>query len=276
MLSYLHDYHAGNFADVFKHTTLVYLINYLLKKETGIYYLDTHAGHGIYDVNSPHMKKNAEFKSGIMRLLESQTKNTSIQNYLTQVRLFNSNDFKRYPGSPAIAASLLRTQDRIHFVEKHPTVSRYLKEHVKKTKKTKIFKDDYENVILSVVPPIEKRGLIFIDPSYEVKEEFKTIPNIIDKAYAKFQTGIYAIWYPVKDYKNVNQFVKCFSNQRYKSVLRLEYCFDKSHDSELMNGTGMIIINPPFTLEQDSKQYMNVLSNVLGFPGGRWIVDCLN
>ena len=276
MLSYQHDFHAGNVADVMKHITLIYLLDYLKKKENPIYFIDTHAGNGIYNIFSPHMQKNREFEKGIFQLLEAKTHNRFLTRYIATVGLFNDGNFKNYPGSPAIALTLLDANDRVHLVEKHPTVARSLIGNLKKQKNIKIFQGDYEDIIMSVLPPKERRGLVFIDPSYEIKKDYESIPQTIRAAYSKFQTGMFAIWYPLKDPQRVSFLIDLFKSLFECNILRLEYSF-KSHALENeMYGTGMIILNPPYTLEHDSCEYLNELVKLLNFTNGEYIVDWLH
>lgn len=248
MLSYQHGFHAGNFADVFKHCALTHLIQYLIQKDKPLFYLETHSGRGLYDLSSHQSLKTNEFKEGIQLLWEQQKKcNAVFLPYLKLLKELNLNSaLKYYPGSPYIALNLLRPTDRAHLCELHPTEYEHLI-HIPTTHKKVFFSpDDGPSSLNALLPPIEKRGLIFIDPAYEVKEEYKTIPQAISKAVSKFANGVYCLWYPLVNQRMTEQMIRRLEQIPAKNTLRVEF-YLKKQMGQGMYGCGLWLINPPYT-----------------------------
>lgn len=268
-MNYRHIYHAGNFADVFKHIILCRIIEYMKRKEQAFRVIDTHAGIGRYDLSSSEAQKTGEWLEGVGRFLSKPAPielNELLLPWLDGVRSFNRKPDRLmiYPGSPCLIRHNLRKQDRLTAVELHPADYRSL---------AKQFSGDYQARILHLdgwlslgahVPPKEKRGLILVDPPFEEAGEFDRIIEGLRKAYRRFSTGTYAFWYPVKHYKDVENFIKKLFDLQIPKILRLEMRIKQSTDIASMDGSGLIIVNPPYILEQEIIKLSPLLVERLG------------
>jgi 23S rRNA (adenine2030-N6)-methyltransferase len=249
MLSYQHGFHAGNFADVIKHLTLTRLLNYLVQKDKPILYLETHSGRGIYDLTHPQALKTGEAQEGIQRLWAIRKQlNEDFFLYLDFLKHLNPNGILRYyPGSPWIALQALRPQDRLYCCELHHREFEFLQQMPKKGKRIIYDEIDGLTKLDALLPPPERRGLIFIDPSYEVKNDYRQIPAYLQKAFQRFSTGVYCIWYPIVDKKFHEQLLRGFEKVTKDNTLQIELIIDP--DMKLgMWGCGLWIINPPYVL----------------------------
>ena len=264
MLSYRHAYHAGNFADILKHTVLIEALNYLHKKDKPFEYIDTHAGAGLYDLSDKFANKNKEFKNGIEKLNLDDF--PELADYFAAIDHFNAiNTTGIYPGSPAIAKQYLRRQDRAWLFEKHPSDHAILKEHMIKNRRIRVSPDDGFKGLISLLPPHSRRALILIDPSYEIKEDYKHVFDYTLKAYRKFSTGTYAIWYPVVDRYRVDDLEQQFKKSGIKNIQLFELGLSPDSSERGMSASGMIVINPPWTLfdkmEQLLPKFVDTLSS---------------
>jgi 23S rRNA (adenine2030-N6)-methyltransferase len=249
MLSYRHSYHAGNFADVLKHSVQTFIIEALKQKPKPFVYIDTHAGAGRYDLTSEDSNKVGEYKNGIELIHSSKNIPQLIQPYLNVIHGLNtSTAIKYYPGSPLVAQQLIGRQNRMELSELHPTDFELLGQEFKNHRNIRIQKNDGYKALLGLLPPIQRRGLILIDPPYELKDEYNDAINAIKKAYKLFSTGIYALWYPVVDRMQIEQFCNQFKTLGIKKILRIEMNVREDSDGYGMTGTGMIVINPPWKL----------------------------
>ncbi len=208
MLSYRHGYHAGNSADVLKHFILLYVLDYVKKKDKNFIFIDSHAGAGKYSISDPYMQKNKEYLQGIERIIKIRNDDIFLKNYLDLIKLINSNsDLKIYPGSCYLAAKSLRTDDKLHFLELHPTEFLNLKKNFENDSRIIIENEDSYKRINKLLPPKEKRAVILIDPSYEVKDEYEKVSKMLSDCYKKFPLGLYIVWYPVLSNKKSESFV---------------------------------------------------------------------
>lgn len=260
MLSYQHSYHAGNYADVLKHFVLIDVLTYLLKKEKPFFYLETHAGRGLYDFKSPEALKTPEWKEGVGLLWDKQPPSNSIFTpYLSLIQQYNAPQSLRfYPGSPLIANTLLRPSDRAYFCELHPQEFAYLNFHIPSKPKRFISQEDGLAALIAKLPPQEKRGVIFIDPSYETKSDYVDIPNLITKALKRFETGVYCLWYPIVDQSYHEKLFKGLHKIPTPNLLLAEF-YPGPMNHLRMYGTGMAIINPPYTLKTNLKTALEYL-----------------
>ncbi|MFC3909371.1 23S rRNA (adenine(2030)-N(6))-methyltransferase RlmJ [Legionella dresdenensis] len=260
MLSYQHGYHTGNFADVVKHLTLTRILNYLMLKDKPLFYLETHSGRGIYDLKDGQATKTGEYLDGIAVLWDQRNKLDELFTpYLQQLKNLNTHETLRfYPGSPCIAATTLRQQDRLVCCELHPREFEYLEQMDKQGKK--IFYDHTDGLhnLTALLPPPERRGLIFIDPSYEIKDEYKTVPQAIAQAYQRFETGVYCLWYPIIDKKMHEKLLRNLSAVKTTKTLRVEFTVNMG-DKPGMQSCGLWIINPPYVLVEEMKAIMKQL-----------------
>jgi 23S rRNA (adenine2030-N6)-methyltransferase len=270
LLSYRHSFHAGNHADVLKHTVQIAILNYLKKKDTPFDYHDTHAGAGFYALSSKEAQKTGEFENGIGRLYHQKLPVGLLRQYVDLVRQINPNDkLTLYPGSPQIAELLRRPQDGLQLTELHPTDFGLLKKRFSEPPRTRVAQMDAYQGLRAMLPPLAKRGLILLDPSYEVKTEYQTIAEGLVPALKRFSSGIYAIWYPVIERRHTEQFLQNLMLTVNKECLRVEFCpFSDGHGVG-MTGSGMLIFNPPYTLAEEMKVVMPLLNKHLSMPGHR-------
>lgn len=277
MLSYRHSFHAGNHADVLKHLVLMLIIESLQQKEKGFYYLDTHAGVGRYRLFSEEAEKTAEFSEGIGRLWQYPLADlpTEIGRYIKLIKSLNGSDTLRYyAGSPLIAAMMLRPQDRALLTELHPTDFPLLRNNFKQFDNIVTKRDNGFQQIKATLPPKERRGLILIDPPYELKEDYDLVVEAIREGYKRFATGIYAIWYPVVFRQQTKKMIKGLEATGIRKILQVELAVRPDSDKLGMTASGMIIVNPPWQLEQQMKSILPLLTEVLAPEGvGSWTVQ---
>lgn len=262
MLSYRHTFHAGNPADVLKHLVLVEILRYLGEKEKPFVYIDTHAGAGIYRLDTPQMMKNREFDSGIGRLLDAGE--PELQHYLEIIRHFNADGrMRRYPGSPKIAAQLLRKQDRGWLFELHPSDFQTLREAFEGNRQFHLAQKDGFEGLIRLLPPVSRRGCILIDPSYEVKQDHALAVAQLIRAYKRFATGIYALWYPVVERGRIEQMERGLIKSGLRRIQRFELQHATAH-SNGMWASGLFVINPPWALMRHMQGVLPILAERLG------------
>ncbi|KGQ28716.1 23S rRNA (adenine(2030)-N(6))-methyltransferase RlmJ [Gallibacterium anatis] len=272
MLSYRHSFHAGNFADVLKHIVQLLIIESLQQKEKGFLYLDTHAGAGLYSLQSFEAEKTAEFEQGVGYLWQRQDLPKTVKYYLDQVAKVNSQQKLRfYPGSPLLAANLLRPQDRAILTELHPSDYPLLRKNIQPYKNVQVKRDDGFQQLKTVLPPKERRGFILIDPPYELKEDYQLVVDAIVEGYKRFATGTYAIWYPVVLRQQIKKMVRALEETQIRKILQIELGIRPDTAQRGMTASGMIVINPPWKLEAQMKAILPYLTNVLAPEGtGHW------
>ncbi len=247
MLSYQHIYHAGNLADVQKHALLAFMLDYMTRKDKPLTYIETHAGRGVYDLTAPEATKTGEAASGIALLEKRFPPNHPYRQRLDQTRaLFGPN---AYPGSPLVAALSLRETDAIHLAELHP------QEHAALTQAMgqwglHIEKRDGFELALALTPPTPRRGLMLIDPSYEVKADYQTIPKVIGQIARKWNVGTIALWYPILADGPHGPMLRDLM-AAHPDSFRHELRFPPVRDGHKMIGTGMWILNPPYGIEDE-------------------------
>ena len=268
MLSYRHSFHAGNFADVLKHLILIKILDYLGKKDKPFCCIDTHAGPGVYALNKDYALKNKEFENGIAKLWLRDNLPDSVAAYVNLIKTFNGKDqLSRYPGSPLIIKQFLRNQDRLFLYELHSTEIQILRDTVCKDRRIKVFHEDGLKNAVGFLPPIEHRGLVFIDPSYELKSDYPLVIETLIQLHKRFATGTYALWYPVVERGRNKQLEKAIKIRGLKNVQLFELGI-KTDTHELgMTASGMIVVNPPWTLAADMQQTLPRLADVLGIEG---------
>lgn len=262
MLSYRHSFHAGNFADVLKHIVLVDILESLAKKDKPFEYIDTHAGAGLYHLQSEHAQKLAEFTNGIGRLIPQEW--PEIKQYLGIIENYNHSHLSYYPGSPLIANHFLRSQDRAWLYELHPKDGLLLEKNMRKYKKSRVLQEDGFAGLLSLLPPTARRGLVLIDPSYEIKSDYDKVFNTVKAAYKKFANGIFAIWYPVVDRHIITRLETQLISSGIKDIQRFELGLAADTAEHGMTSSGMIIINPPWGLYEKMSALLPKLAKYLG------------
>jgi len=265
MLSYRHSFHAGNHADVLKHFVLVQLLQYLNQKDKPYWVVDTHAGAGLYALNQAQASKNAEFEYGIAKLLASDELPMPLKDYVQLVKGFNPNGgLQHYPGSPLIAQTLMRRDDRLRLFELHPADSKLLTQNFEHDKQVKIETSDGFAGLKAYLPPPPRRGLVLIDPPYEVKDDYKTVVITLKDALQRFATGTYVVWYPMLQREESLELPDRLKRLPIANWLNVGLqVATPSLDGFGMHGSGLFIINPPWTLLATLKTVMPYLVNVL-------------
>ncbi len=254
MLSYRHSFHAGNFADVLKHLTQVLIIEALQQKPKPFVYHDTHSAAGRYNLKDKTSEKTGEYKDGIGRIWQRADIPTPMTSYIEMIKSFNpTNELSQYPGSPLVAKSMIGHTQRMELTELHPTDLALLQQEFAGDRKVRIQKTDGYKGLNGAMPPAQRRALVLIDPPYELKTEHDDAINGIVAAHKKFATGIYALWYPVVSRAQVERFSEKFKRQGIRKILRVELNVKQDTSEYGMTGTGMIIVNPPWKLEQQLK-----------------------
>jgi len=252
-MNYRHAFHAGNFADVMKHIILVRLVEYLKRKPGAFRVIDTHAGIGRYDLTGEEASRSPEFMQGVARLLEANLLPDAaslIQPYLDVVEAENQGGaLTRYPGSPLIARRLFRPQDRLSALELHPQDAAALKALFAGDVQARATELDGWLALNAYVPPKERRGLVLIDPPFEAPGEWDRLTDGLARAHRKWPTGIYALWYPMKEPQEVAAFIKALKRTGVEKMLRAELTTAAPASPPRLYGSGMILVNPPYTLE---------------------------
>ena len=273
MLSYRHSYHAGNHADVVKHLTEVAILDYLLKKDKPLCYHDSHAGAGLYSLQSEHALKTAEYQGGIAKLWPYDPQSTLLKHYISAIKQLNPDgELAFYPGSPKIAALMLRNDDHIQATELHPTDFPVLKSQFVRRRYTRIENIDAYAGFKAMLPPLVKRGLVLIDPPYELKTEYQDVVAGLQEAYQRLPQGTYAIWYPVIERSAAEAFITSLVATGIKNQLRIEFNLHADSQGHGMTGSGMLVINPPYTLAQDMQVALSEVQQQLGETASRFSI----
>ena len=251
MLSYRHIYHAGNFADVVKHVVLVALLQAITRKPTPCYVHDSHAGCGIYALDSREAQRTREYDDGIGRIWQYQDVPPVIAQYLEIVREWNPGLAapRYYPGSPAIAQAMLRRQDRLVLTELHPQDYAELVKQFHGERRIHIHKQDAYQGLKAFIPPLEKRGLVLIDPPYERKDEYERVVTALKSSYAHWRQGIYAIWYPIMSRGLQTRFLEACIATGIRKMLHAEFQISPFVAGRQFIGCGVILVNPPWQLD---------------------------
>ena len=277
MLSYRHAFHAGNFADVLKHSVLTLVLEYMTRKDKGFYYIDSHSGAGMYQLSDEYAQKTGEYKDGIAKLIENDDLPEALQPYIDLVKDLNREieELSLYPGSPGIARQFTRRQDSAHLFELHPTDLEHLKEYSQRWNKSHVKQSDGYQGVLGLVPPPNRRGVVLIDPPYELKEDYLKAVRTIVNAYKKFATGTYILWYPVVKRELVEQMQDAFTKSEVRNLLQVEYCQQADTDEYGMTGTGLFIVNPPWQLNSQLDEILPYLKANLGNSESQYSVKQL-
>jgi 23S rRNA (adenine2030-N6)-methyltransferase len=277
MLSYRHGFHAGNHADVLKHATWTFVARYMQQKDGGILFLDTHAGAGVYDLGAPEARKTGEFRQGIAPVLAQRDPPPAfVGGYAALVRAHNGDGTLRgYPGSPALAAAIARPQDRVELCELHPTDFARLQKWARGRKRIAARRLDGLKALSASLPPRERRALVLIDPSYEIKSDYDTVIAALVDAWRRFPGGVYLMWYPVIERERVDAMTATLQASPVRKLFRLELCISADSTGRGMTGSGLFVVNPPFTLPAAAATGLSWLARVLDARGpvtADWIV----
>ncbi|MGJ4930705.1 23S rRNA (adenine(2030)-N(6))-methyltransferase RlmJ [Bradyrhizobium sp. HKCCYLS2038] len=275
-MNYRHAFHAGGFADVIKHIVLTRILVYLQDKPAAFRVIDTHAGAGLYDLTGDEATRSGEFLTGIARLLQARLSDQAyalVAPYLDIVRSFNPTpELIAYPGSPLIARALLRPQDRMTLCELAPEPRKQLIDVLRRDAQARVVDLDGWVALPAFVPPNERRGVVLIDPAFEAKDEFERLADRFAAAYAKWPTGIYVLWYPAKSRRATEDLTDRVAHLAAAAkppgkVLRVEFSVAPQIEGEALTSTGLLIVNPPWTLHDELKLILQELQRPLGQGG---------
>lgn len=277
MLSYRHAFHAGNFADVLKHVVLLEILDYLAQKEKPFCVIDTHAGAGKYALDGDFALKTHEFETGISQLWQRDDLPPSVANYVNLQKRFNANgQFKHYAGSPLLIKQLLRPKDKLHLFELHSTEVGLLTTTMKHDKRIQIEHADGLKNSLRLLPPVERRGLVLIDPSYEMKSDYADVVKTLIQMHKRFATGTYALWYPVIERGRTEALETALKKSGIPNIALFELGINTDNSGRGMNACGMIVINPPWNLAATMKTVLPWLAKILGENGaGNFRIETL-
>lgn len=262
MLSYRHSFHAGNFADLLKHIVMVEILEHLTKKDKPFEYIDTHSGAGLYNLTSTHSEKLAEFNNGIGKLKAEDW--PELARYFAAINEHNpANTLKYYPGSPLIAMQFLRKKDNAWLYELHPSDCALLIKNTQSNRRVRTKCEDGTKGLLSLLPPVSRRALILIDPSYEMKSDYELVFKTLQQAVKKFATGTYALWYPVVERQKIQLLEKRLIKSGIKNIQRFELGLSPDTEGRGMTSSGMIVINPPWGLFEKMSNLLPKLAKVI-------------
>ena len=275
-MNYRHAFHAGNHADVLKHYILSRLIALLSRKEAPFAYLDSHAGVGLYDLQGDQASRTGEWLQGIARLWQAEDVPDQLVDYLEVIRAMNPDGVLRhYPGSPELARMLTREQDRLYLNEKHPEDGRLLKENMAGDRRVAVHLGEGWHVSRALLPTREKRVLLLIDPPFEQADEQERCVQALNEAIGRMRQAVVAIWYPIKELGQLRRFYRDLEKSNAPKLLRIELYVHPADDAQRLNGSGLVISNPPWGLEDELKQILPWLTTLLGQGQAGWRMDWL-
>jgi len=264
-MNYCHIFHAGNRCDVVKHIVLTLLLRHLREKNKDFCVLDTHAGAGLYDLNDPRAQKTNEAAEGIKKLLASMADPSTLGEALPALADYygvlkeanpkwsgaGAQGFRVYPGSPLFIYHMLRKHDRLIACELHPDDAYALRLNMPDDRRMQVHRRDGYEALGAFLPPVEKRGLVVIDPPYEKPDEFDMLLKYVTAAYRKWNTSVYMIWYPLKDKPAAWKFQEGLAATGIKKILCAEFAYDEPAGVDELCGSGIIVINPPWKLDEE-------------------------
>ena len=275
-MNYRHAFHAGNHADVLKHYVLTRLIALLSRKEAPFAYLDSHAGIGLYDLRGDQASRTGEWLEGIARLWQATDVPDPLLDYLEVIRAMNPDgELRHYPGSPELARLLTREQDRLHLNEKHPEDGRLLKENMHGDRRVAVHLGEGWYVPRALLPVEEKRALLLIDPPFEQADELERCITALNESIARMRQTVVAIWYPIKDERQLKRFYQGLEKSSAPKLLRVELFVHSPDDATRLSGSGLAIANPPWGLEDELRQLLPWLASKLAQSKGDWRLDWL-
>lgn len=280
-VNYRHDFHAGSFADVFKHAVFCRILDHLRQKPAAFRVIDTHAGSGLYNLAGSEATRGAEWPDGIGRLMQAKLSAEAgalLAPYLEVIGALNEpGSLRVYPGSPALARAWLRPQDRLIACELEPQAARTLAGHLRGDARIKCLTIDGWTAWSAFIPPVERRGVVLVDPSFEQDGDYRRLSQGLAAVLRKWATGIHALWYPIKGRPQPDALAKSIRRIGVAKILRAELTVSTLSDPSRLNGSGVIVANPPWTLESDLSAMLPELLRVLDRDGkGAFRVDWLS
>jgi len=270
-MNYRHAFHAGSFADVVKHAVVARILVHLAAKPQPFRVIDTHAGAGLYDLAGPQAQRTGEWRDGIGRLLAADVVpevRALLEPYLSTIAAHNAADaLSTYPGSPLVSLALMRRQDRLVACELEPQSAKALRRTLKTDVRANAVTIDGWVALNAYLPPPERRGVVIIDPPFEDKDEFTRLADAAVRAYRKWPTGIFLLWYPIKDRGGPDALARHLKRAGIAKILRAELTVRPAGDPQRLNGTGLVIVNPPWKLEAELTIMLPALASVLARSG---------
>ncbi|MEC6816798.1 23S rRNA (adenine(2030)-N(6))-methyltransferase RlmJ [Photobacterium toruni] len=274
MLSYRHSFHAGNHADVVKHIVQSLILDALKQKDKPFVYHDTHSGVGRYDLQDERSEKTGEFKQGIARIWSRDDIPTEIATYIDAIKaLNNSDELRYYPGSPKVARAQIRDQDRMVLTELHPSDFPLLLQEFRGDRQVKMYQEDAFARLKASLPPKERRGVVLIDPPYELKHEYQDVVKAIKQSYQRWATGTYAIWYPVVYRETIDNMLQGLKDLNIRNILQIELGVEPDTEERGMTASGMIVINPPWKLASQMEQILPWLQHAIAPNHGHYKIE---
>ncbi len=267
MLSYRHSYHAGNHADILKHLTLLALLKKLCDKDKPFTYIDTHSGCGLYDLQSDEARKTGEAEQGAGRIWQLNSADAGVTDYLILLKALNPGSrLRRYPGSPALAQGNLREQDRMLLMELHNNEIEILRGNFQHDKRISVHHRDGFEGVLALTPPTPRRGMVLIDPAYEVRSDYEKVLTTCEKLHKRWAQGILAIWYPLLGrQRDRSVWLKDkFEQKKFTSLLCLELRVQEQSEDAGMHGSGMLLVNAPWQLDLQMRDSLLEVARLLG------------
>ncbi|MFR0690929.1 23S rRNA (adenine(2030)-N(6))-methyltransferase RlmJ [Enterobacterales bacterium AE_CKDN230030158-1A_HGKHYDSX7] len=275
-MNYRHAYHAGNHADVLKHIVLARLFALMARKDTPFAYLDSHSGIGLYDLLGDEASRTGEWESGIGRLWGRDDLPELVQDYLEVVSALNPDGgLEYYPGSPELARRLTRPQDRVLLNELHPEDGRLLKANMAGERRISVHQGDGWLLPRAFLPVTEKRAVLLIDPPFEQPDDLERCVTALDEAIGRMRQTVVAIWYPIKDRRQLKRFYQRLEKSSAPKMLRVELCVHPADTADRLNGSGLVIANPPWPLDEELRGLLPWLAQTLAQTESEWLMDWL-
>ncbi|OWP52698.1 23S rRNA (adenine(2030)-N(6))-methyltransferase RlmJ [Pseudomonas nitroreducens] len=275
-MNYRHAYHAGNHADVLKHIVLARIFALMARKDTPFAYLDSHSGIGLYDLLGDEASRTGEWESGIGRLYGRNDVPELLQDYLGVVSALNPDGgLEFYPGSPELGRRLTRPQDRVMLNELHPEDGRLLKANMAGERRIAVHQGDGWLLPRAFLPVPEKRGVLLIDPPFEQPDDLERCVTALDEAIGRMRQTVVAIWYPIKDRRQLKRFYQRLEKSSAPKLLRVELCVHPADTADRLNGSGLVIANPPWPLDEELRGLLPWLAEILAQSEGSSQVDWL-
>ncbi len=275
-MNYRHAFHAGNHADVLKHLIISRIIALLARKEAPFVCLDSHAGLGLYDLKGDEASRTGEWLEGIARLWNADDLPASTDDYFDVLKTMNPDgELRYYPGSPELARQLTRDQDRVLLNEKHPQDGQLLKENMRGDRRVAVHLGEGWHVPRALLPVAEKRALLLIDPPFEQSDELDRCVTALIESIGRMRQTIVAIWYPIKDERQLKRFYQSLGKSTAPKLLRAELFVHSPDDATRLSGSGLVIANAPWGLEEELKELLPWLAKTLAQSEGNWRLDWL-
>ena len=275
MLAYRHAFHAGNHADVLKHCVLQQILMYMNQKDKPYWVIDTHAGAGMYSLASDYANTKSEYLDGVARLWDCDDLPPVLREYMNLIQLCNNKgDWSLYPGSPEVIRRTIRADDRMRLFELHPTDFDILQENFERDRQAKLFKSDGFASLKALLPPPTRRAVIFMDPPYEIKTDYLKVVDALEEGLARFAEGVYLVWYPILtrgDHVRMLESLRKLSDKTLNIAMTVQEPDEKGFG---MLGSGLFVINPPWTLKTTMEAVMPYLIEKLAqYPGASYEIS---